>query len=142
MIKTLFGDLASGRLRRSPFLGYHALLWLISLLFVLGVVAVIAGAEALIGGDLQEAQALLTERFGGFAAAVVTPVGLVLLFVGANVTAKRARDIGLPGWLTVAVLVVLGVSVSLAVSQNAAGALNTICWLALLLLPGNLLRKT
>jgi uncharacterized membrane protein YhaH (DUF805 family) len=39
------------------------------------------------------------------------------MFMHANISAKRARDAGLPGWLTVAAVYVLSILLSTLVSQ-------------------------
>jgi uncharacterized membrane protein YhaH (DUF805 family) len=65
----------------------------------------------------------------------------LFLFIGVNIMAKRIRDIGLPGWWTVlAVFIVSGV-VSYLVSDNAGSIVNTLAWVAVVLLPGNALAK-
>jgi uncharacterized membrane protein YhaH (DUF805 family) len=61
----------------------------------------------------------------------------LLLFMSANIMAKRVRDIGLPGWWTVAALIVLSAMVTYWISDEAGNGLHTIVWIALLLVPGS-----
>ena len=107
MFKTLFGDITDGRLRRLQFLGYSLFLVLLMIGFGLAVVMAIGAGEQLIGGDLQQAQDKLREWFTLPFLIVLGLVLFVLLFAHLNITAKRIRDIGLPGWWTVLGIAVL-----------------------------------
>jgi len=107
MFDTFFGDIRNGRLPRLPYLGYSLLVSLLLLSFVLAIIVAIGAGKHLIGGDIQQAQAKLRQWvtlpfmvvFGLFMAMV--------LFVSANLKAKRLRDIGLPGWWLVLVIAML-----------------------------------
>ena len=141
MFKTLFGDITDGRLRRLQFLGYSLFLVLLMIGFGLAVVMAIGAGEQLIGGDLQQAQDKLREWFTLPFLIVLGLVLFVLLFAHLNITAKRIRDIGLPGWWTVLGIAVLTGVVSAAVSNQAGSGLSNLIWLALVLIPGNAFAK-
>lgn len=137
MWKVLFGDITSGRLARLPFLGYWILLAVIFVVIAVGIGAAIGVAEQMVGGDIPSAQAKLRETLGVPSLLLISVIAALLLFVDANLKAKRIRDIGLPGWWTLLGVVVLGVVISLAVSQQAAQGFSSLILLALLLIPGN-----
>ncbi len=141
MIRALFLDIRDGRLTRLPFLGYSLLLNILGLLFVFGIVAAISGAETLMGGDLQEAQAALRKAFSLPLIAVLSGFFGTVVFVALNLAAKRIRDIGLPGWLSVLAIAAITISVSLLVSDNASQTLSFVSWVALVLIPGGMMNK-
>jgi uncharacterized membrane protein YhaH (DUF805 family) len=141
MIKTFFGDITDGRLARLPYLGHWLLLALAVLVLLFGIGAAIGVGEHLIGGDLQQAQAKLREWFTVPFFVVFGLVAAVLLFAGANLTAKRIRDIGLPGWWSVLAIALLVGLVSGAVSEQAGSGVQLAIWLALVLVPTNALAK-
>ena len=136
MLKIFFADVFDGRLRRLPFLGYSLLLLLLFGLVMMGIGASIGVAEQLVGGELQQAQALLRERFGVLAILLVMLLAAMVLFASANMMAKRFRDMGLPGWTVVLACVVIGAVLSHYVSIEAASGFNGLSWLLLLLVPG------
>lgn len=139
MLKIYFGDLKSGKIVRLPYLGYSLLLTAIIFVFALGVVFAIGAAEHLIGGDIQQAQELLRQRFGILTVFVFVIFGAAVFFASINLMAKRLRDIGLPGWWSVLTIAVFQAVISSFVSQEAAGGLHTLIWLALLFIPSNTL---
>ena len=141
MIRAFFLDIANGRLTRLPFLGYALLANILGLLFIFGIIAVIAGAETLMGGDLQEAQAALRKAFSVPLLAAIFGFFGIAVFVSLNLAAKRIRDIGLPGWLTVLAIAVVTISVSLLVSETASQTLSFATLVALPLTPSNLMNK-
>jgi uncharacterized membrane protein YhaH (DUF805 family) len=102
---------------------------------------VIGASEQLIGGDLQQAQAKLAEWFTLPFMVVFGLVVAVFVFAGANIMAKRIRDIGLPGWWSVLAIVVLTGVVSVAISAQASNGLYLLITLALLLIPTDALAK-
>lgn len=136
MLRVYFGELREGRLARLPYLGYWALLALIMLLIAVGIGFAVGMAQDMSGGDMQQAQTMLQEKYG-LAAAILLPLfGALLLFANLNIMAKRIRDIGLPGWLGVLALVVVSILLSSMVSQDIAGLFDTIVWVLLLVMPG------
>lgn len=141
MIKALFGEVKTGRLMRLQYLGYSVLLSLLMFGFGIAVVMAIGVGEHIAGGDLQQVQDQLLEQLTLPVMLVMAVVMPLFLFIGVNIMAKRIRDIGLPGWWTVlAVFIVSGV-VSYLVSDNAGSIVNTLAWVAVVLLPGNALAK-
>ena len=141
MIKALFGDIKTGRLMRLQYLGYSVLLSLLMLGFGFAVVAAIGAGEHIIGGDLQQAQDQLRETFTFPLMLVMAVVMPLFVFIGANIMAKRIRDIGLPGWWMVLAIFVISGIVSYTISNDVSSGLNTLIWVVLLLIPGNALAK-
>jgi uncharacterized membrane protein YhaH (DUF805 family) len=136
MFNVLLGNVRGGRLPRLPYLGYSLLV--MALMLGLGItIALAAGVgEQLVGGDLQQAQDKLREWFALPAILLVLLVMLLLLFMTANIMAKRVRDIGLPGWWVVFAVSVLAGMLSYRVSDDAGNGLHTLVWIVLLLVPG------
>ncbi len=147
MLNTYFGDVTSGRLLRLPFVGYLILLQVIMIALGLGVAASLGVAENLVGGDLQEAQTMLREKFG-----IPVMIGFAIffalfIFADLNLKAKRIRDIGLPGWWTLlaalVISIVIGMIVNIALGSNletskqVSGIISAIAFLALLFIPSN-----
>lgn len=141
MIKALFGDIVSGRLARLPFLGHTLLLAALFIGFALSIGLLIGAGEQLIGGDLQQAQAKLAEWLSLPFMVVFGLAVALIAFAGANLEAKRFRDIGLPGWWSVLAVVVLMAIASVAVSPQASNALHWLIILALVLIPADSLAK-
>ena len=137
MLKALFGDVHNGRLMRLQYVGYSLLLSLLMLGFGFAVVVTIGLGEDFIGGDLQQAQEILRERFTLPYMVVFAVATLLFMFAGANIMAKRIRDIGLPGWWSVLALLVLFTALSYAVSDHVSSILQSLVWLVLSLIPGN-----
>ena len=141
MIRAFFLEIRVGRLKRLRYFGYSILLDVLGLLFVFGVVAAIAGAETAMGGDLQEMQAALRKAFAGPLVIVILGFVAAAVFASLNMSAKRIRDIGLPGWLVVLAIAMVTITVSILVSANAGQILSFMVWIGLLLTPGNLMSK-
>jgi uncharacterized membrane protein YhaH (DUF805 family) len=141
VIKHLLGDIKTGRLMRLQYLGYSLLLSLLMFGFGFAVITAIGAGEHIIGGDLQQAQDKLREMFTLPVMIVFAVASAFFLFAGANIMAKRLRDIGLPGWwLVLAIFVISGV-VSYQVSNEVSSGLNTMIWVVMLLVPGNAFAK-
>jgi uncharacterized membrane protein YhaH (DUF805 family) len=146
MFGILFGQVKTGRLLRLPYLGYSILLALIFIALGIGIGVAIGAAEHMVGGNLQQAQAMLMQQYGKPAILLVAVLGLALMFANLNLMAKRIRDTGLPGWWTVLIIVIAsgilgGVTSGGAQpvsSTQAAGGIHALVWLALLLIPSNL----
>jgi uncharacterized membrane protein YhaH (DUF805 family) len=137
VLKALFGDVRNGRLMRLQYVGYSLLLSLLMVGVGLVVVAAIGLGEDFIAGDLQQAQEMLRERLTLPYIIVFAVATLLFMFVGANIMAKRIRDIGLPGWWSVLGLLVLFTVMSYAVPDHVSSILQSLLWLALSLIPGN-----
>ena len=141
MIKALFGEVKTGRLMRLQYLGYSVLLSLLMFGFGLAVVMAIGVGEHIAGGDLQQVQDQIREQLTLPAMLVMAVVMPLFLFIGLNIMAKRIRDIGLPGWWTVLAIFIVSGVVSYLVSDNAGSIVNTLAWVAVVLVPGNALAK-
>ena len=126
MLKALFGDVHNGRLMRLQYVGYSLLLSLLMVGVGLAVVAAIGIGEDFIGGDLQQAKELLRERVTLPYMIVFAAATLLFMFVGANIMAKRIRDIGLPGWWSVLGLLVLFTVMNYAVSDHVSSILQSL----------------
>ena len=137
MIKALLGDVKTGRLMRLQYLGYSLLVYLLMFGFVFVVILAIGAGEHIIGGDLQHAQDKLREMFTLPAMIVFAVIMPLLLFMVANIMAKRIRDIGLPGWWSVLAIIVITGIVSYRVSNEVSNGLSTLIWVVLLLVPSN-----
>lgn len=143
MLNTLIGDIKNGRIVRLQFLGYTVMLSLILFAFVLLVIFIFGAGEHLLGGNLKTAQDQLS---GWFALPFILILGvLVMLFIfilaSINLMAKRIRDIGLPGWWSVLIFVILEAVVSSYISQQAGSGLHILTWLLLIFVPSNALAK-
>jgi uncharacterized membrane protein YhaH (DUF805 family) len=137
MIRVLFGELQTGRLKRLPYLGYSVLLSVLMIVAGMALAYVAGIGEMLLAGDFEAAQAHMSENFSIVAVLLFIAVSLLFLFAGINIMAKRFRDIGLPGWwMVLAVIVVTGL-VSVLVSDEASNILQTVIWIVLLLIPGD-----
>jgi len=136
MFKTYFGDIHDGRLMRLQYLGYSILLSAIAFGIMLMIVLAVGAGEHLIGGDLQQAQDKLRGWFSLPAIALFGLVYLGLAFAGANIMAKRIRDIGLPGWWMVLLIFLITGGATAAGSEQSGSGLYSLIWIALLLIPG------
>jgi len=141
MIKVLFGEVKTGRLMRLQYLGYSLLLSLLMFGFGFVVVSAIGAGEYLAGGDLQQAQDALRERFTLPFILVFAVMMPLFVFMGGNIMAKRIRDIGLPGWWMVLAIFVISGVVSYRVSDNVSSGVNAAIWFVLLLVPSNALAR-
>ena len=137
MFKALLGEVKTGRLMRLPYLGYSVLLSLLMFGFGLAIVMAIGVGEHIAGGALQQAQDQLREQLTLPVMLIMAVVMPLFLFIGVNIMAKRIRDIGLPGWWTVLAIFIVSGVVSYVVSDNAGSIVNTLAWLAVVLVPGN-----
>jgi uncharacterized membrane protein YhaH (DUF805 family) len=147
MLSTYFGDVTSGRLLRLPFAGYIILLQIIMMALVLGIGASLGVAENLVGGDIQEAQTMLREKFTVPAMIGAAIFFALFLFATLNLEAKRIRDMGLPDWWTLlavwiisAVIIVIVNVVSGSdpvISKSISSAMSAIGILALVFIPSD-----
>jgi uncharacterized membrane protein YhaH (DUF805 family) len=137
MLETIFGELRIGRVSRLRFVVAHLVLTvggmaiMLALLWFSGAAADAAALEA----GPEEFDAVLDNLGGGWLLALAA-TGLLLFFGQINLWAKRLRDMGLPGWWTVLILIGAGVVVSGFVPGQVSSGLNLAVLLALLLVPG------
>jgi uncharacterized membrane protein YhaH (DUF805 family) len=137
VLKDYLGELANGRLTPVRFVVLWVVLVVAFLAVMLGMGAAIGITERIIGGDIATTQEVIRQKFGLPALIVLLILGVAFIFAHLNILAKRARDIGLPGWL-VAILVaaLLGAS-----SQSATGIGGLIAVLLLAVLPTDMLAR-
>ena len=152
MFNTYFGSVTSGRLLRLPFVGYIILLNVVFIALMLGGAASLGVAENMAGGDLTQAQQMLSEKFGIPAMIIIAIVIFGVFFATLNLKAKRIRDMGLPGWKTLlavwAALIVIAIIVSMVFGANTGtteqitSIVSSIAILALIFIPSNTFNKT
>lgn len=141
MLRDYFGDAANGRLSTRQFLSRWALLLIAFLAFGFGIGALIGVTERIVGGNLEEAQRTIVEAVGGPAAIAFLILIIAFVFADLNITAKRARDVGLPGWLTALVIAGLSGSATKATGEPSAGGVGFLLTLILAFLPTNWLGR-
>jgi uncharacterized membrane protein YhaH (DUF805 family) len=137
VFEILFDEVKTGRLQRLPFLGYSLLIQLLFFGFIFAIVVAIGAGEHLIGGDLQQAQKILTEWFFTPFFIIFGLFMLLISFTGLNLVAKRIRDAGLPGWWTLLAIFILEVLISTIISQEASGSLHILFIVILLFIPSD-----
>ena len=141
MLKILFGDIKHGRLTRLPYFIYSLVFNLVVIGIGVGVVLSIGAGEQLISGDTELAQQKILSMLSGPFLLVFLVVTVLLVFSWYNLMAKRLRDIGLPGWWSVLVIVILESVISLNISGHASSGLHTLIWVVLLFIPSNTFQK-
>lgn len=141
MIANYFGNLGDGKLARLRFFGLWALLIFLFIVFGMMIVMSIGIAEHMVGGDLTSAQNFLREKLALPALVGIAIAALLFTFVNLNIMAKRARDIGLPGWLTAIVIAGLSGGASQVAGPSASGSVGGLLFLVLTLLPSNIFKR-
>lgn len=141
MVTALFGELRCGKLQRLAYLGY--MVFLAVLLIVLGVgAAFLMGlGEQLFGGELQQAQETSKPWFSIPFMLLFAVVMAIFIYAKLNITAKRIRDIGLPGWKMVLALLVVDILLVAIVSREAASSFMFAILLLLLFVPTAMMVK-
>lgn len=142
MFKIFFSEVKTGRLLRLPFLGYSLLLQLLAFSFVFVIILAIGAGEHLIGGDLQKAQEMLREWFSVPFIIIFGLFMAIICFAGLNLTAKRIRDTGLPGWWVLLAVLILQIITSSFISQETSGGLHFFLTVILFLIPTDTFAKT
>ena len=136
MLRIYFGGLTGDSLGR---VGYFAFWLLLAVFFITGGLLLgfsIGVADYLGGSDVQETQSRLRDDFGVPLLVAVWAAGLTFLFAELNLSAKRIRHIGLPGWpvtLGVAAIIILA---ALLVTPRLGHILSLLAWLVLIVTPG------
>ncbi|MGR9072955.1 MAG: DUF805 domain-containing protein [Gammaproteobacteria bacterium] len=139
MFNAFFGDTMNGRMSRLPFLIYSLILDLIVFVFGLLIAIVTDTFDDLMSGELKNIEDMLGQPLTTPYVVVFGLFTLLILFCAMNMTAKRFRDIGLPGWVAVLSLIGIEAIVSIMLSQQNASGLHFLVWVALVLIPGNIL---
>lgn len=133
IITTLFGDLGKGMLARRPYLRLSGV---VAAAFALGAAACGAWLEAL--GAFEGPQDKRLPAYSPFVVSAML-LGPLLLFTFLNITAKRARDIGMPGWLVVGLILLL--YPALPQSPHILIAFTVIVWGAFATAPSDVLGR-
>ncbi|NEV63808.1 DUF805 domain-containing protein [Thiorhodococcus minor] len=135
MLKTLYGEILTGRLKRLPYLGYSLLLLLVVLLLAIGIDASIGLSERLASGEQVGTGALIWDELGlrGLVAIGLALAALTLAQI--NIAVKRIRDIGLPPWWALITIVVLGFFSAIIGGSQLASGVDLLVFLSLLILP-------
>jgi uncharacterized membrane protein YhaH (DUF805 family) len=103
----------------------------------LGIGILLGVSEHVVGGNIQEAQAILRERFSTiFGISLATKFAL-FGYALLNIMAKRIRHIGLPAWPVIVVVIVASGMAAQFAGYNVQQGLSTAELLALLLIPGS-----
>lgn len=133
--RLLLEEIGDGRVDRRAFA--RGLVLLACLLTVGAVVflALFTFAEQLSAGGAVVGFALVAQLIGFTVAATLAVVLSVLGFAFANLTAKRMRDLGLPGWAALAIATMLGTAFSLGTPFIAAASYVAAVWAVLLFMP-------
>lgn len=142
MLQILFGDIKFGRLTRLPYFIYSLLFNFVVIGIGIGVVLSIGAGEQIISGDIQQAQQKILSMFSGPFLLLFLVVTILLVLSWYNLMAKRIRDIGIPGWWAVLVIVILESIISVNISGKASSGIHTLIWIVLLLIPSNTFEKT
>lgn len=141
MFKDYFGDVRIGRLKTSRFVVLWVMLVVFFILVGLLLGASIGIAEHLLGGDLATAQTSLRQQLA-MPAIIAVALGFILLaFAKLNIVAKRARDIGLPGWLTAIIIAGLVGGTSQLTAGASAGGLGMLLLIVLAFIPTDAFRR-
>ena len=141
LFRTYFGDVTGGTLARLQYLSYSLIVGVLFIVIGLGIGILLGVSEHLVGGNIQEAQAVLRERFS-------TLFGIALVIISAffgyallNIMAKRIRHMGLPAWPVVVVVIVASGMAAQFAGDNVQQGFSTAVLLALLLIPGGASRQ-
>ena len=135
LFKAFCGDLKTGRMARRQYLGYSLLLGVLILGTGIAIGISIGVGEQIIGGNLQQAQDQLRAWMTLPFFIIFGMVSVLFLFGGINIMAKRIRDIGLPGWWTTLIIIVVEIGASFIFSGQHGSGLHSFVWIVLLLLP-------
>lgn len=141
MFRDYFLEIFDGRLGPMPFITRWLVLIVLMFGLVIGAAAAIGLTERLVGGDLQALQQELLSSLGGPFAIMVLVAFLAFAFAHLNIIAKRARDVGLPGWITAILIAALSGGVTQATGEATTSGLGLMLLIILALLPKDMLRK-
>ncbi len=141
MFADYFTGLSDGRLRSGPFIIRWLILLAVFFGIAIGIGAAIGGIERIMGGSVAALRTILAENLGGPVAVLVLLMILVFVFAHLNITAKRARDVGLPGWLTAIVIGALSGGAT-QIAADGMGGLGLLLVIILAFLPTDMLRNS
>lgn len=142
MIRDYLGEFSDGRLQTRRFLILWVVLVVAFIVLGLAVGVLIGVSEQVVGGNIAEAQETLRQYLSLPAIIAVVLIGILFLIAKLNIVAKRARDIGLPGWITAIVFAGLVGTASQFSESQAMGGMGMILLLILAFIPTNALRRS
>jgi len=137
ILNNYFQELSIGRLKRLPYLGYQLLLSVFIFTFIVLTIILMGVGEHIVSGDLEHAQNTIREWF------TLPFLFVFALFMGAvcfsyvNIAAKRIRDTGLPGWITLVIVLLLEFIAVALISEQASYAVHMIFSLFILFTPSD-----
>ena len=109
---------------------------------MLGIAASLGITENIMGGDLEQTQQMLEDKFGAVAILGIRFIVSICTCASINITAKRLRDMGLPGWVSVLIVFLLATLLGFFLAPEAIQIFQAIIFLALVLIPTGLFNKT
>lgn len=137
MLRTLYGEILTGRLKRLPYLGYSLLLMLVVLLLAIGIDASIGLTARMAEGEQSSTRALIWDALGLHGLVSIGLVLTTLTLAQMNIAVKRIRDIGLPPWWALITIVVLGFFTAIIGGSQLASGFDLLVFLSLLILPSD-----
>ena len=103
----LFGERTTGRLKRLPFLGFSIFASVIAALAMVIIALTMGGAAWLMSQNPLMARQYVHDHLTTPGFIAMLAIGLLLTFIHMNLSAKRLRDMGLQGWRTLGLFVLL-----------------------------------
>ena len=117
-LNILWGDYSNGQLNRVGFFKSALIISSLAVLFLVLILFLIFGAVNIVGGNLQEAQTYITQKLEIPFLIVSVFVIIGLIFAKINICAKRIRNIGLPGWVSLIIAISFNLIVHNIAGQN------------------------
>jgi uncharacterized membrane protein YhaH (DUF805 family) len=136
LVGFLFGGVKTGRVGRGDFAKGIGLAAIGAALTLVPFDWLVRFAEQFSDGGPPSLIGLPLQLVGFVLAALVLTLTSLLVFAFFNLIARRARDLGLPGWKAVAVATMLGTAFSLAAPLAATAVYVLAVWAVLLARPG------
>ncbi|MBY8975106.1 DUF805 domain-containing protein [Rhodobacteraceae bacterium NNCM2] len=142
MLKDYFGEFSSGRVVTNQFIALWLILFVAFILFLILIGFGIGIAGQMMGSSIQEAQVTLRTNLGPVAIFVIFATCLALFIAKLNIIAKRARDAGLPGWLTAIIFAIIIGSAAQVVDEATMGGLSLLMLVILAFIPTDYFRRS
>lgn len=141
MIKDYVFDILNGRLGVLRF----GIMWIVlTILPIVSMIILFGGVRAaadVMDFSFNEIQEMLLRAFGVIPFVFLLLLSLLFAFVQLNIIAKRARDAGLPGWLTAVIIGCLFGGASQFANGEHAGGFGLLLILILALIPTDTFRR-
>lgn len=141
MLKDYFQEIKTGKLGRKRFIILWIMMFVIMIVAMIGVGVSFGVAEHIVGGDLAAAQDKLRGAFAIPAIIIFALVVIAFIFANLNIVAKRARDVGLPGWISSIVITLLSGGGHQVAGSGGGGGIGALLLLILAFIPTNQFRK-